>query len=222
MDGNRRWAMRQNLANLFGHKKGIETINTVVDFCLAKNIPYLSLYAYSIENLHNRSQEEQHYLFGKLAQQAAQEIDVFKRKSVRIQFIGDRTIFPQSMHAICEIIESETAHCSGLLLSLLFCYGSQQEIVAAAQCIAVKVAQGTLSAADITPQLFAQHLWTSSLPSPDLIIRTGNQQRLSNFLLYQAAYSELYFLKCMWPDITHEELESALTYYHECRKMFGK
>src|SRR5438105_4747639 len=86
MDGNRRWAMRQNLANLLGHKRGIETINTVVDFCLTKKIPYLSLYAYSIENLHNRSEDEQNYLFGKLAQEAAQEIDIFKRKNVRIQF----------------------------------------------------------------------------------------------------------------------------------------
>ena len=222
MDGNRRWAMRQNLANLLGHQKGIETINTVVDFCLAKKIPYLSLYAYSIENLHNRSQEEQYYLFGKLAQEAAHDIDIFKRKNVRIQFIGDRSLFPQSMYAVCERIEHETAECSGLLLSLLFCYGGQQEIVDAAKRIAIEVACGALSVNDITPQLFSQHLWTSSLPSPDLIIRTGDQQRLSNFLLYQAAYSELYFLTCMWPDITHQELESALMHYHECRKMFGK
>lgn len=222
MDGNRRWAMRQNLANLLGHKRGIETINTVVDFCLAKKIPYLSLYAYSIENLHNRSQEEQCYLFGKLAQDAAQDIDIFKQKNVRIQFVGDRTLFPQNMHAVCETIERETVHCSELILSLLFCYGGQQEIVDAAKRIAIKVACGILSENDITPELFAQHLWTAFLPPPDLIIRTGNQQRLSNFLLYQAAYSELYFLKCMWPDITHKELESALIYYHECRKMFGK
>lgn len=222
MDGNRRWAAQQNLAKLFGHKKGIETISTVADFCLAKKIPYLSLYAFSIENLYNRSSEEQSYLFGKLAQEAAEDIDIFKQKNVRIQFIGDRTLFPQTMQSIGEKIEKETAHCTALILNLLLCYGGQQEIVAATKRIAIQVAQGVLKESDITPQLFAQHLWTAAIPAPNLIIRTGNQQRLSNFLLYQAAYSELYFLDCMWPDISETELEKALTYYHECRKMFGK
>lgn len=222
MDGNRRWAARQSLSHLLGHKKGIEIIDTVTDFCLAKNIPYLSLYTYSIENLQNRSSYEQDYLFGQLAQEALQNIDNFKQKNVRIQFIGDRTLFPESMQHVCEVVERETAQCIGLELSLLLCYGGRQEIADTAQRIAQQVAQGTLKIDDITPELFEDNLWTRSLPSPDLIIRTGGQHRLSNFLLYQAAYSELYFLDCMWPDVSSVELESALVYYNKCRKMFGK
>jgi len=222
MDGNRRWAARQSFAKLLGHKKGIETIQTVIDFCLEKKISYLSLYAYSIENLQNRSVEEQQYLFEQLAWQALEDIDTFKRKNVRIRFIGDRNLFPKSMHSISEKAESETAHCISLHVNILLCYGGRQEIVDATKRIAQQIAEGSLKISDITPQLFEDNLWTAGVPSPDLIIRTGDQQRLSNFLLYQAAYSELYFLDCMWPDISSAELESALTYYHECRKMFGK
>ncbi len=222
MDGNRRWATRQSFAKLLGHKKGIETIQIVIDFCLAKKISYLSLYAYSIENLHNRSAEEQYYLFEQLAWQALADIDTFKKKNVHVRFIGDRKLFPKSMQTISEKAESETAHCTALQVSLLFCYGGRQEIVDAAKRIAQAVAQGALKIDDITTQLFEDNLWVSGVPSPDLIIRTGGQQRLSNFLLYQAAYSELYFLDCMWPDISEKELELALTYYDECQKNFGK
>ena len=222
MDGNRRWAMRQSFAKLLGHKKGIETISVVADFCLAKKIPFLSLYAYSIENLYNRSPEEQHYLFGQLAQEALQSLDNFKQKNICIKFIGDRTLFPKSMQPVCEIVEKETAHCTVLQLNLLLCYGGRQEIVDATKRIAQAVSQGTLKIDDITTQLFENNLWTYGVPSPDLIIRTGGQQRLSNFLLYQAAYSELYFLDCMWPDISEKELELALTYYDECQKNFGR
>lgn len=222
MDGNRRWAMRQSIAKLLGHKKGIEAIDIVADFCLAKNISYLSLYTYSIENLYNRSAEEQNYLFGQLAQEALQNLENFKRKNICIQFIGDRTLFPQTMHAVCEKVEKETAHCIALQLRFLLCYGGRQEIVDATKRIAQAALQGTLKIDDITTQLFENNLWTSGIPSPDLIIRTGGQQRLSNFLLYQAAYSELYFLDCLWPDISEKELELALIYYDECQKNFGR
>ncbi len=222
MDGNRRWAARQSFAKLLGHKKGIETIQIVIDFCLAKKISFLSLYTYSIENLQNRSPEEQHYLFEQLAWQALEDINVFKRKNVRIRFIGDRKLFPASMQVISEKAEAETAQCSALHLNFLLCYGGQQEIIDTTKRIALQVTQGALKISDITSELFENNLWTSGTPSPGLIIRTGGQHRLSNFLLYQAAYSELYFLDCMWPDISSVELESALKYYYECRKMFGK
>lgn len=222
MDGNRRWAKKQNLMTLFGHRKGIETITTVVDFCLSKKIPYLSLYTYSIENIKNRSAQEQQYLFEILAQEAMQDLEDFKRKNVRMKFIGDRALFPQSVQPLCKKIEAETAHCNALQLNFLFCYGSQQEIIAATQNIAAKVAQGQLQADHITQELFENNLWTAGIPQPDLIIRTGAQSRLSNFLLYQAAYSELYFLDCMWPDISDVELNKALSYYTECQQNFGR
>jgi undecaprenyl diphosphate synthase len=222
MDGNRRWAIQQGLLSFFGHKKGLEAISLVADFCLAQKISYLSLYTYSIENLHSRSAHEQNYLFEVLAKEALDNIDTFKRKNIRIQFIGDRALFPQSVQSICEQIERKTQQCNALYLNLLLCYGGRQEIVAAAQHIATEVAQGKLRVEDITTKLFEDNLWTAGTPSPDLIIRTGGQQRLSNFLLFQCAYSELYFLDCMWPEISEQELEKALTYYSECQKNFGK
>lgn len=222
MDGNRRWAQKQNLMTLFGHRKGIETITTVVNFCLINKIPYLSLYTYSIENLKSRSAEEQYYLFEILAQEAIEDLESFKNKNVCIKFIGNRSLFPQSIQPLCEKIEAETAHCNALQLTFLFCYGSQQEIIAATQNIAKKVAIGELQVNNITQELFEDNLWTSGIPTPDLILRTGAQSRLSNFLLYQAAYSELYFLDCMWPDISEAELDKALDYYTKCQQNFGR
>lgn len=222
MDGNRRWAAQQGLLVFLGHRKGLDAVKLVIDFCLNKQISYLSLYTFSIENLKNRSRAEQEYLFHELAQEALRDLDEFKRKNIRICFIGDRTLFPDSVVPVCQKIEHETRDGSALQVNFLLCYGGRQEIVEATQRVAVKVAQGKLKPTDITPELFASHLWTGDIPCPELIIRTGAQHRLSNFLLYQAAYSELYFLDCMWPDISVVELESALVYYDKCRKMFGK
>ncbi len=222
MDGNRRWALKQGFASWFGHKKGLDAVQCVIDFCLEKNITYLSLYAFSIENLEQRSSIEQNYLFEVLAQEALHNIDAFKNKNVRVKFVGDRTLFPLSMQFVCEQAENATSAGNALQVNFLLCYGGQQEIVDAAKRIATQVAQGNISTQDITSDLFEKYLWTSGIPSPDLIIRTGGQQRLSNFLLFQCAYSELYFLDCLWPDISSPQLESALTYFNECRKNFGK
>lgn len=221
MDGNRRWALQQGLVSWFGHKKGLSAIQRVIDFCLAKQIPYLSLYAFSIENL-QRSQDEQRYLFEVLAQEALQDLETFKRKNICIRFIGDRTLFPARVIPVCETMERETASGNALQVNFLLCYGGRQEIVDAAQRIACEVAQGNLQSADITTAVFEKFLWTSGIPSPDLIVRTGGQQRLSNFLLFQCAYSEFYFLDCLWPDISVQNLEAALIYFDNCRKNFGK
>lgn len=221
MDGNRRWAMRQGLASWLGHKKGLDTVNRVIDFCLEQQISYLSLYAFSIENL-QRSSDEQRYLFEVLAQEALQDLDSFKRKNICIRFIGDRTLFPAAVRPVCEKIEQETATGIALQVNFLLCYGGRQEIVDAAKRIALEVVRGDLDPEDITVENFEKKLWVSGIPFPDLIIRTGGQQRLSNFLLFQCAYSEFYFLDCLWPDISHADLESACTYFDTCRKNFGK
>jgi len=221
MDGNRRWAINQGLIPWYGHKNGLDSVRRVMDFCLEKKIMHLSLYTFSIENL-KRAEDEQRYLFEVLAQEALQELEDFKRKNVRVRFIGDRTLFPKNIRPICEKIERETDGCTLLQLNFLLCYGGQQEIVDTAKRIVVKVVKGDLLVNDITTDLFENFLWTSSSPSPDLIIRTGGDNRLSNFLLFQCAYSELYFLNCLWPDISVENLESAITYYDNCRKNFGK
>lgn len=221
MDGNRRWAMQQGLLSWFGHRKGLDAVTRVIDFCLEKKIEYLSLYTFSIENL-QRNADEQHYLFEVLAQEALQEFEQFKRKNICIRFVGDHALFPANIKNICQNIEQETSSGTSLQVNFLLCYGGRQEIADTAKRIAQQVAQNNLKLDDITPDLFETFLWTSGTPSPDLIIRTGGDNRLSNFLLFQCAYSELYFLDCLWPNISDEHLKAAITYYDNCRKNFGR
>jgi undecaprenyl diphosphate synthase len=221
MDGNRRWAAQQGLLSSLGHRKGFETITKIIDFCAQKQIAYLSLYTFSIENL-QRAPEEQSFLFEVLAYEAIERLLELKEKNVHIKFIGDRQLFPKSVRPLCEKIEKETRSCTGLTVLFLLCYGGQQEIVDTAKRIATKVKKGDLQEADISVELFNRFLWTDAIPEPDLIVRTGGRSRLSNFLLFQAAYAELYFLDCLWPDITENDLTLALAYYQECQKNFGQ
>jgi undecaprenyl diphosphate synthase len=222
MDGNRRWALKQGFATWFGHKKGFDTIQRVMDFCLDKKIEYLSLYAFSLENLEHRSSQEQAYLFEVLAREALQDLELCKQKKVRIRFMGDHSLFPVSVREVCTQAEEETKLGTALQLNFLLCYGGQQEIVDAAKRIAEKVKDNVLQLTDITVQTFNNFLWTADMPSPDLIIRTGGQQRLSNFLLFQCAYAELYFLDCLWPDISESDLQEAFIYFENSRKNLGK
>jgi len=221
MDGNRRWAMRQGLMPTDGHRKGFDTIRMVIEFCFEKNIEHLSLYTFSIENLQRTSQEID-YLFEVLAYEVVNDLVELQEKNVNITFIGDRTLFPKGIRSLCEKVEKETRHCDGLYLHILLCYGSRQEIVDTARRIAVKLCKGDLQETDITPDVFERFLWTAGTPYPDLIVRTGGDRRLSNFLLFQAAYSEIYFLDCLWPDIKSADLEAAATYFDSCRKNFGQ
>ena len=221
MDGNRRWAAKQGLPSFSGHSQGLEAIKNVIRFCLEKKITYLSLWAFSIDNF-KRSVEEQAYLFDVLSYQAAQEFSEFNAEGVHIRFIGDRTLFPKGLRSLCEKIERDTIDGNVLFINFLLCYSGQQEIVDATKRIAIKIKKGDLQESDITPALFEHFLWTGAIPSPDLIIRTGGHHRLSNFLLYQIAYSELYFTDCLWPDITDIELTMAINYFNECQKNFGQ
>ncbi|TET06429.1 di-trans,poly-cis-decaprenylcistransferase [Candidatus Dependentiae bacterium] len=220
MDGNRRWAKRQGLLPWYGHREGMEAVRTVIDFCLEKQIRFLSLYTFSLENF-KRPEPEKRYLFSYLAKQAEKEVDQFIAKGVQVHFIGDRTQFPESMRPVCELAERKTANCKRLCLNLLFCYGGRQELVASVKNIVHDVKAGKLTEDKITEELINQYLWTGSIPAPDLIIRTGGMRRLSNFLLYQAAYSELCFLDCMWPDMTKVDLENVLNSFKEYKRNFG-
>ena len=221
MDGNRRWAANQGWLSWQGHRAGFDAVKRVVQFCVENSISHLSLYTFSIENLH-RSEVERYFLFNILAREAATQLEDLKKENIRIRFIGDHTLFPENIRSVCAKIEDETAQCDGLQLNFLLCYGGQQEIADAAKRIAIEVAKGDLQVDDITPEVFKNFLWTSSSPSPDLIIRTGGDKRLSNFLLFQCAYSELYFIDVLWPDISAQNLQAAITYYDNCRKNCGK
>jgi undecaprenyl diphosphate synthase len=220
MDGNRRWAKQRGLLPWLGHEQGVQAAQQAIQFCLRKNIKYLSLYAFSLENF-NRPAQELDFLFNTLAHQTAKRLPEFLEHGIAIRFIGDWARFPAALATIGKDIQQKTAHLHKLQVNVMFCYGARQEIAAAAQHCAQLVAAGQLDAQDITAHTFGQYLWTGGIPDPDLVIRTGHVQRLSNFLLFQAAYSELYFLDILWPDVTSGHLEQALAFFEQTKRNFG-
>ncbi len=220
MDGNRRWASRQGAITAYGHQEGVHAAKRVVEFCLRKKIRFLSLYTFSIENF-RRSASEKSVFFELIAHQAVSELEFLKKQGIRICFIGDRDLFPASLVSVCDSVEAETKDGAILQVNLLFCYGSRQEIVGGIKKIIAQVKAGLLSADDISEESFSDYLWTHGIPEPDLIVRTGGSSRLSNFLLYQAAYSELYFLDCLWPEVTAEHLERVISLFNTCQRNFG-
>jgi len=219
MDGNRRWAKKQGVRLAKGCGQGMQKISMVVDFCLAQQIPNLSLYSFSIENF-NRSEYEKECYFNLLLDHGKEQADAMAQKSVRVRFVGNRSLFPQHVKNIIQFIEDATKPGNSLTLNLLFCYGGRHEIIAAIARIIEEVRMGKEISLD--EELLKNYLWMGNSPDPEIIIRTGFSQRLSNFLLYQAAYSELYFAQCLWPDITENHLNEAVQYYKECKRNFGK
>lgn len=220
MDGNRRWARKQGWAAVYGHRHGIETVKKVVEFCLEQGISYLSLYTFSIENL-KRSEEEKSSIFSLALNQADSIFQEFINLKVRVRFIGDRSLFPAALIPTIEDIEKKTADCNLLQLNFLFCYGSRQEIVGGVKEIVRKIQAGELQESAISEQLLSQHFWLGDIPEPDLVIRTGGAQRLSNFLLFQSAYSEYFFLDCFWPDLTKADLEKVMQEFAQRQRNFG-
>ncbi|MGE0009229.1 MAG: polyprenyl diphosphate synthase [Candidatus Babeliales bacterium] len=220
MDGNRRWAKKRLLTPWKGHQEGVQAAQKVLNYCLNKQIKYLSLYTFSLENF-NRSPEEKSFLFEILAHEAHKRLSELIIKGIRICFIGDRSLFPASVQSTIEEVEHETKHLDTLQVNLLFCYGGQQEIAHACKAIAQDVQAGIIKLDQINDTLVNSYLWTGAIPEPELIIRTGGRNRLSNFLLFQAAYSELYFLDCLWPDIQENDLDTALGYFEEVTRNFG-
>lgn len=221
MDGNRRWAKKQGLAAVMGHSKGVDSVRRVIEFCLKKGIAYTSLYTFSLENF-KRSDEEKAYLFDLMVKEVAQGIDEFISQGVRIRFVGDRALFPTSVQASCHEVEEKTAHLRALTVNVLFCYGGRQEILAGVKSIVRKIQAGELAENDINEASFKQELWCGDCPDPDLIVRTGGEQRLSNFLLFQSAYSELMFLDCLWPDISLADLEQVYEAFMGRHRRFGQ
>jgi undecaprenyl diphosphate synthase len=221
MDGNRRWASKNGLPSVQGHQEGAQAVKRVIDFCLEKGISYLSLYTFSLENF-KRSETEKNFLFGLLAQEAANDLAMLKEKKIRVRFIGDKSLFPAHLMPICDMVEQETAYFDALQINVLFCYGARQEIVSGIKQIIHDVKAGIISEDALSDESFKSYLWTGDMPDPDIVMRTGGAQRLSNFLLYQVAYSELYFLDCMWPEVQREHLERMMLFFNQCKRNFGK
>ena len=217
MDGNGRWAKEHGLPRLAGHKAGGENIRPVAKIFADYGVKYLTLYAFSTENW-NRPRVEVAGLLKLLSNKIDQEIQAFHQENIRLVHLGRQDRLPQRLrrkvHAAIELTKNNT----GLMLCLAFDYGGRDEIVQAARRIIV----AGIPSDNIDKPLFARYLYVPDIPDPDLIIRTGGESRLSNFLLWQAAYSELYFTPVLWPDFCLKQVEEALSEYKRRQRRFGK
>lgn len=221
MDGNRRWARAHGLALLGGGREGLQRIDMVVQFCLSRGVAHLSLYAFSLENF-RRAPHECAIYFGLILDHGKEHAAAMRERNVRVRFVGDRTLFPEYVHPMIEHIEQETAGGTALTVHFLFCYGGQQEIIAALPALCEDVKRGVVDLATFGTRDLKRYLWLGDVPDPDLVIRTGFVHRLSGFLTYQTTYSELYFVDCLWPDITEKNLADAFAFFEGSKRNFGK
>lgn len=220
MDGNGRWAKQRGKERYEGHLMGVESVRAVTRAAIRNGVEWLTLYAFSTENW-GRPQAEVDAIMELFCRSVVNEGKELAEQGVRVVILGERTRFSQEVLQMIERIESVTASGHRLTLVLAFNYSSRREIVLAAQSLAQRVASGELKAEDITEESFAQSLMTSDIPDPDLIIRTSGECRLSNFLLWQASYSEFYFPEVLWPDFTEEEFDKALEEFAHRERRYG-
>jgi len=221
MDGNRRWAKQRGLPAFQGHKKGADTLVEIAKAVRNCGVKYMTVYAFSTENWH-RSDTEVEQLMGLLRQYLDDGFKELQKDNVRIIFIGERDMLAADIVQKIEKIEQETQHNSEVTLCVALSYGGRQEIVAAAKKIARQAAEGKISVEDINADLFAKSLYTADIPDPDLMIRTGGEIRISNYLLWQLSYSELYFSPTLWPDFEAAELTKIIENYTKRERRYGK
>jgi len=220
MDGNGRWARRRGLPRIEGHRRGAESVRRVIEVCAEARIRYLTLYAFSTENW-KRPPEEIRELMQLLKRFLEQHRPDLDRYQVRLNVIGQLERLPEDVRDILSTLCRETRDHDKGVLTLALSYGSRTEITEAVRTIASKVAEGRLRVEDITEQTVAAHLYTADLPDPDLIIRTSGELRLSNFLLWQASYAELWVTPTLWPDFGEREFIQALEDYSRRQRRFG-
>ncbi len=220
MDGNGRWAHARGLPRSLGHKAGVEAVRRAVRAADHFGIRVLTIYSFSAENW-SRPKTEVDHLFTLLRRFVERDVADLHRRNVRIRIIGAREGLSKDIIALLERCERLTAGNTGLTLAVAFNYGGRQEIAEAARRLAEKAARGDIAPEDITPAALAQHLHAPDLPDPDLLIRTGNEQRLSNFLLWQSAYAELVFLPEYWPDFDELSFQRALQDFAARERRFG-
>ena len=220
MDGNGRWAQRQGLLRTVGHRFGTETVQRAMEYMSRAGVSVLTLYAFSTENW-KRPEKEISAIMSLLSEYLYRKTPEMKRSGVRLSFIGDLSPIPdESMKAVRYAVE-ELRDGGGLKVNIALNYGGRAEIVMAARSLAEDVSRGTLRPEDITEELIGGRLYTADDPDPDLIIRTGAETRLSNFLTWQSAYSELYFTPTLWPDMQDEDFDRALEYYSSRDRRYG-
>jgi undecaprenyl diphosphate synthase len=219
MDGNGRWAQAQGKERTYGHQEGAERVHDIMTAAVNLGIEYLTLYTFSTENW-NRPESEIAALMALLLKHLEEEL--FMKKNARFRVIGDTQRLPKIVQEACGYLEERTKQNTGTCMVLALSYSSRWEITHAVQQIADKVKKGELQSEDISEESIQEHLATSFMPDPELMIRTGGEERLSNYLLWQCAYSEFYFTDTFWPDFKEEELNKAICEYQKRERRFGK
>jgi undecaprenyl diphosphate synthase len=220
MDGNGRWAKKRFLPRLAGHRAGVEAVRTVIKHCVKRNIKILSLFAFSSENW-RRPQDEVSYLMDLFLSSLEREVKLLHENNIQMRFIGDRNRFSEKLCKKILEVETLTSANTGMILLIAADYGGQWDICQAMQQLARSIEAGQLGSVDITPEIIASKLSFADLPDPDLFIRTSGELRISNFMLWQLAYSELYFTSTLWPDFDEKELDKALSQYANRERRFG-
>ncbi len=220
LDGNGRWAKKRGLPRNAGHKAGAKAVERVCEEAYKAGVEYVTLYAFSTENW-ARPKDEVNTLMNILRDYLSDSLANAKKNNMKVRVIGDRSVLAPDIIEKIEITEEASKDYTGLKLQIAINYGGRDEIVRAAKKLASRVGEGGLEASDITEELFESALDTAGIPSPDLLIRTSGEQRLSNFLLWQLAYTEFYFPETLWPDFGKKELYDAIKYYNTRDRRYG-
>ena len=220
MDGNGRWAKKHAFPRVRGHRKGADSVRTIVTLCRELGISYLTLYAFSEENW-KRPPQEVNALMKLLVSFLKRELKVMKRNGIRLNVIGRTEKLPAATREVLLETIRQTSHGSEMVLTLALSYGGRQEILDAVRALATKIKDGLMDPADISEDLFSESLYTAGIPDPDLVIRTSGEYRISNFLLWQISYSEIYITPTLWPDFGETEFLKALSEYQRRDRRFG-
>lgn len=221
MDGNRRWAKERNLPSAFGHKKGVDALKAAMRACDDFGVKYLTVYAFSTENW-NRNPEEVAFLMDLLGVTLQNELKEMHENNVVISFIGDTTKLSEKLQKILKNAVDKTKNNTGVNLQIAFNYGARDEITQAVKNICKKVQTGEISLDEITEETISQNIYTKNIPDPDLLIRTGGEMRVSNYLLWQIAYSEILVTKRYWPEFDKKSLAEAILEFHSRQRRYGK
>ncbi len=221
MDGNGRWAKKRNKERVFGHREGVNSVKSVVEGAEELGIKYLTLYAFSSENW-NRPREEVEALMDLLVQGIQDELDNIKERNIKISVIGDLSRLKPEVRQSIEASIEQTRDNTGLNIIIALSYSGRDELVHAFRKIAEKILSGQMQPQDINHQVISDHLYTAGIPDPDLLIRTSGEIRISNFLLWQISYTELYFTEILWPDFKKEQFFEAIYNYQQRERRFGK
>lgn len=221
MDGNGRWAQLRKRPRIFGHIKGARVAKKIITYCAERNLKNLTMYAFSSENW-LRPQDEVSFLMRLLRRYLQKETNNLVRQNIKFDVIGEISRLPEDIAKAIAHTKQKTNHCTGLNLVFAISYGSRQEITTGIKELCRKAQAGEIDITSLTEEDISKSLWTAGMPDPDLVIRTSGEQRLSNFLMWQCAYSELYFSNTLWPDFTSHDLELAIESFDNRDRRFGR